>query len=188
MLLLLICLLASCSTPFRGESSQTSTPTPAPIPTGAPTGTLTAVPTLPVASPTPDAKECGAGPCFAATPTLPGPPTATGTPRSTGGTFVTVLATDVALWERPDTLASKVSVSFTINGKPTQTIVYVSGDVPVLEADVIGADGKTRWTRVSVSGHAGPQESSVAFTVTGYLRNDLISAPHPPITRVSPTP
>ena len=50
-----------------------------------------------------------------------------------------------------------MTVSFTINGNPIQTIVYVTGEVPVLETDVRGVDGKTRWTRVRYSGHAGPR-------------------------------
>ncbi len=61
-----------------------------------------------------------------------------------------------------------------------QTSVYVSGEVPVLEANIRGADGTTRWTRVTYSGHAGPLDTGTSFTVTGYLRNDLISAPHAP--------
>jgi len=93
---------------------------------------------------------------------------------------VTVLATDVGLWQGPDTFSGNVAVTFTVNGNTIQTVVYVTGEVPVLEANVIGTDGKTQWTRVQYSGHAGPLETGTSFTVTGYLRNDLISAPHAP--------
>ncbi len=103
-----------------------------------------------------------------------------GVPIRASDSVVTVLATDVGLWTQPDTLASMVSVNFTINGNPVQSIVYVSGEVPVLEADVPGMDGTTRWTRVSYSGYIGPDNGGVSFAVTGYLRNDLISVPHPP--------
>ncbi len=96
----------------------------------------------------------------------------------TSGLVVTVLATDVALWQAPDTLSGNVTVAFTFNGNRIQTSVYVSGEVPVLETNVVGVDGATRWTHVLYSGHVGPLENGTSFTVTGYLRNDLISAPH----------
>lgn len=96
------------------------------------------------------------------------------------GLVVTVLATDVGLWQGPDTHSGNVSVAFTVNGNTIQTVVYVSGEVPVLGANVIGVDGKTRWTRVQYSGHTGPLVGGTSFTVTGYLRNDLVSAPHAP--------
>ena len=96
------------------------------------------------------------------------------------GLVVTVLATDVALWQAPDTRSGNVTVSFSLNGATIETSVYVSGEVPVLEAEVVGADGTTRWTRVQYSGYAGPLVGGTSFTVTGYLRNDLVSAPHTP--------
>lgn len=113
-------------------------------------------------------------------PLLNSPTTPPSLTAPSGGLVVTVLATDVALWNRPDNLSGNVTVSFTINGNPVQTAVYVTGDLPILEANIPGQDGTTRWTRVRYSGHAGPQDTGTSFDVTGYVRNDLVSAPHPP--------
>lgn len=132
-----------------------------------PTVTPTARTDAPISSPTNGPLPDG--------PTVPPAPTA-----PAGGLVVTVFATDVALWNRPDNLSGNVAVSFTINGNPVQTAIYVSGELPVLDANILGTDGKTRWTHVRYSGHAGPQDTGTSFDVTGYVRNDLVSAPHAP--------
>jgi hypothetical protein len=95
-----------------------------------------------------------------------------------GELAVTVLATDVALKEGPDDRSSIVNATFTINGKAVSTVIYVSGDLPVLNANVIGVDGVTRWTHVRYRGHLGPPDGGTDVDVTGYVRNDLVSAPH----------
>lgn len=132
-----------------------------------------------------------------ATATIP-PPTATVvTPAATlsstatsaaSGLVVTVLATDVALKEAPDDRASSVSASFTINGNVINTMVYVSGELPVLETNVIGVNGGTRWTRVHYRDHLGPLPGGVDVDTTGYVRNDLVSAPHAPGAPALPNP
>lgn len=97
-----------------------------------------------------------------------------------GELVVTVLATDVALKEAPDNRSSSVNATFTINGKIVSTTIYVSGALPVLDASVIGVDGVTRWTHVRYRGHLGPLDGGTDVDVTGYVRNDLVSAPHRP--------
>ena len=124
------------------------------------------------------------------TPTVTPMPTTIPMPTATAaasGLVITVLATDVALKEAPDDRASSVSASFTINGNVITTMVYVSGELPVLETNVIGANG-VRWTRVRYHGHLGPLAGGVDVDTTGYLRNDLISAPHAPVAPASPDP
>lgn len=150
-LCILACTLIACTT--TAATAPSGTPSSAPL--------SSALPATAPASP--------ASPAIIPTASIPA-----------SGLVVTVLATDVPLWRGPDTLSGNISVSFTLNGNPVQTVVYVSGEVPVLEANVPGVDGKTRWTRVRYSGHVGPLENGISFTVTGYLRNDLISAPHAP--------
>ncbi len=93
---------------------------------------------------------------------------------------VTVRATDVTLKEAPGNSAPSVGASFTYNGNVITTVVHVSGDLPVIETDVTGTDGATRWTRVRYRGHIGPTEGGVTLNTTGYVRNDLVSAPHLP--------
>ena len=95
-----------------------------------------------------------------------------------GELVVTVLATDVTLKEGPDNRSSNVTTTFTINGKVVSTWIYVSGELPVLDANVIGVDGVTRWTYVRYRGHLGPLDGGTDLDVTGYVRNDLVSAPH----------
>jgi hypothetical protein len=97
-----------------------------------------------------------------------------------GALVVTVLATDVTLKESPDDRSPSVGATFTVNGNTIRTIVAVNGDLPVLETDVVGVDGRTRWTRVRYQGRAGPRDGGTDIDTTGYLRNDLISAPHAP--------
>jgi hypothetical protein len=97
-----------------------------------------------------------------------------------GELVVTVLATDVTLKEGPDNQSSSVNATFTINGKVVTTMIYVSGELPVLDANVIGVDGVTQWTRVRYRGHLGPLDGGTDVDVTGYARNDLVSAPHRP--------
>ena len=97
-----------------------------------------------------------------------------------GELVVTVLATDVALKEGPDNRSSSVNATFTINGKVVDTMIYVSGELPVVDANVIGVDGVTRWTQVRYRGHLGPLDGGTDVDVTGYVRNDLVSAPHRP--------
>jgi hypothetical protein len=97
-----------------------------------------------------------------------------------GDLVVTVLATDVTLKEEPDNQSSSVNATFTINGKVVSTMIYVSGELPVLDANVIGVDGVTRWTHVRYRGHLGPLDGGTELDVTGYVRNDLVSAPHRP--------
>jgi hypothetical protein len=97
-----------------------------------------------------------------------------------GELVVTVLATDVTLKEGPDNQSSSVNATFTINGKDVSTMIYVSGELPVLDANVIGVDGVTRWTHVRYRGHLGPLDGGTDVDVTGYVRNDLVSAPHRP--------
>jgi hypothetical protein len=97
-----------------------------------------------------------------------------------GELVVTVLATDVALKERPDNQSTSVNATFTINGKVVSTMIYVSGELPVLDVNVIGVDGITRWTHVRYRGHLGPIDGGTDVDVTGYVRNDLVSAPHRP--------
>ena len=97
-----------------------------------------------------------------------------------GELVVTVLATDVALKEGPDNRSSSMNATFTINGKVVSTMIYVSGELPVLEANVTGVDGVTRWTHVRYRGHLGPLDGGTDVDVTGYVRNDLVSAPHRP--------
>jgi hypothetical protein len=146
--------------------------------------TLTACTTTPSTAraepPTATGSRSATTPVTSFAPPIPATTIVSTVPAPTGGLVVTVLATDVALWQTPDMRSSHVSVSFTINGNPAQTSVYVSGDLPVLETNIAGADGTSRWTRVAYSGRVGPTEGGTAFTVTGYLRNDLISAPHAP--------
>lgn len=135
-------------------------------------------------------------PTVAPSPAMPiptNPPTATAVIVPTAsvpmsGLVVTILATDVALWQAPDTRSGHVAVSFTINGNPIQTSVFVSGEVPVLETNIVGADGSSRWTRVMYSGYAGPLVGGTSFSVMGYLRNDLISTPHAPGAPAKPNP
>jgi hypothetical protein len=122
-----------------------------------------------------------------ATPRLStAPPTAavTLTPQAssapTNPLVVTVLATDVTLKEAPDDRSPSVGATFTVNGRAISTTLSVSGDLPVLETDVVGVDGRTRWTRVRYQGWVGPQDGGTDVDTTGYLRNDLISAPHAP--------
>ncbi|MGI8857263.1 MAG: hypothetical protein ACR2JW_16080 [Thermomicrobiales bacterium] len=130
-------------------------------------------------------------PTIIASPDISSPPALSGSTTTiiptvsvpVSGLVVTVLATDVALWRAPDTLSGNVTVSFMFNGNPIETSVYVSGELPVLETNIVGVDGTTRWTRVLYSGHVGPLESGTSFVVMGYLRNDLISAPHAPMAR-----
>ena len=95
-----------------------------------------------------------------------------------GELVVTVLATDVTLKEGPDNRSSNLTTTFTINGKVVSTWIYVSGELPVLDANVIGVDGVTRWTYVRYRGHLGPLDGGTDLDVTGYVRNDLVSAPH----------
>jgi hypothetical protein len=97
-----------------------------------------------------------------------------------GELVVSVLATDVALKEGPDDRSSTVNATFTINGKVVNTMIYVSGELPVLDANVIGVDGVTRWTHVRYRGRLGPLDGGTDVDVTGYVRNDLVSAPHRP--------
>jgi hypothetical protein len=97
-----------------------------------------------------------------------------------GDLVVTVLATDVALKQEPDNRSSSVNATFTMNGKPVSTMIYVSGELPVVDANVIGVDGVTRWTHVRYRGHLGPLDGGTDVDVTGYVRNDLVSAPHKP--------
>ena len=97
-----------------------------------------------------------------------------------GELVVTVLATDVALKEGPDNQSSSVNATFTVNGKGVSTVIYVSGELPVLDANVVGVDGVTRWTHVRYRGHLGPLDGGTDLDVTGYVRNDLVSAPHRP--------
>ena len=97
-----------------------------------------------------------------------------------GELVVTVLATDVTLKEGPDNRSSSVNATFTINGKVVSTMIYVSGELPVLDANVIGVDGVTRWTRVRYRGHLGPLDGGTDLDVTGYVRNDLVREPHRP--------
>jgi hypothetical protein len=97
-----------------------------------------------------------------------------------GELVVTVLATDATLKEGPDNQSPSVNATFTINGKVVSTMIYVSGELPVLDANVIGVDGVTRWTHLRYRGHLGPLDGGTDVDVTGYVRNDLVSAPHRP--------
>jgi hypothetical protein len=97
-----------------------------------------------------------------------------------GELVVTVLATDVTLKEAPDNRSSSVNATFTVNGKGVSTVIYVNGELPVLDANVVGVDGVTRWTHVRYRGHLGPLDGGTDLDVTGYVRNDLVSAPHRP--------
>jgi hypothetical protein len=152
-LCILACTLIACTTTAPTATVPSGTPSTAPLSSATPT----------------------AGPASSASPAIIPTPA---TPAN--GLVVTVLATDVGLWQGPDTQSGNVHVSFAINGNTIQTIVYVSGEVPVLEANILGTDGKTRWTPLQYSGYAGPLDGGTSFTVTGYLRNDFISAPHAP--------
>jgi hypothetical protein len=134
---------------------------------------------------------CASSPPMIARPDLPSPTaiptvavtaTAQASPIPVGPLVVTVLATDLTLMTAPDDRSSSASARFTDNGRTIGTILYVSGDLPVLETDVVGVDGRTRWTRVRYQRHVGPQDGGTDVDTTGYLRNDLISAPHAPGT------
>jgi hypothetical protein len=87
----------------------------------------------------------------------------------------------------PDDHASSVSATFTIGGNTINTMVYVSGELPVLETNVIGANG-VRWTRVHYREHIGPLNGGVDVDSDGYVRNDLVSAPHAPGAPALPNP
>jgi hypothetical protein len=115
-------------------------------------------------------------------------PTLQPSPTATGGLVVTVLATDVPLKTAPDDRAGSVSATFTVNGNQVTTIVYVSGELAVLNANVTGADGVTRWTQVRYRGQIGPLGGQVDLDVTGYVRSDLVSALHAPVAPAVRTP
>ncbi len=92
-------------------------------------------------------------------------------PSSTATQVVKVTAdSGVNLRDKPDT-----------NGQVVATADYGT-ELPVLEANVPGADGTSKWFRVSFAGK------------TGFIRSDLVtgpqapSPPRPPTTAASPGP
>ncbi|MCA1667369.1 MAG: SH3 domain-containing protein [Thermomicrobia bacterium] len=60
------------------------------------------------------------------------------------------------------------------NGQVVTTLDY-GAEAPVLEANVPGADGTSKWFRVSYAGK------------TGYIRSDLVTGPQAPSPPQPPT-
>jgi hypothetical protein len=56
------------------------------------------------------------------------------------------------------------------------TMLEFGAEAPVLEANVTGADGASKWVHVSVAGK------------TGYIRSDLITGPQAPSPTQPPAP
>ncbi|MHB8646971.1 MAG: SH3 domain-containing protein [Thermomicrobiales bacterium] len=91
--------------------------------------------------------------------------TAPAAPSSAATQVVKVTATDGAfLRDKPDT-----------SGQVVATLDYGT-EAPVLESNVPGADGTSKWFRVSFAGK------------TGFIRNDVVSGPQAPSPPQPPTP
>ncbi len=151
---------ASGSAVVRGTASAGSPPSGALIP--APQGTRP--PTVVIGSPP---VPVGTSPAVA--PSSAAPPSAA--PTSAATQVVKVTADDGAnVRDKPDT-----------NGQVIGKLDY-GAEAPVLEASVTGADGTSKWARVSFEGK------------TGFIRSDLItgpqapSPPRPPTAVASPGP
>lgn len=86
-------------------------------------------------------------------------------PTAASSQVVKVTADDGAnVRDKPDT-----------NGAVVAKLDF-GAEPPVLEANVAGADGASKWVRVSVAG------------TTGYIRSDLVTAPQAPSPTQPPAP
>ena len=91
--------------------------------------------------------------------------TAPAAPSGTPSQVVKVTASDGAnVRDKPDTNGAVVAM------------LEFGAEAPVLEANVTGADGASKWVHVSVAGK------------TGYIRSDLITGPQAPSPTQPPAP
>ena len=86
-------------------------------------------------------------------------------PAATSSQVVKVTASDGAnVRDKPDTNGAVVAM------------LEFGAEAPVLETNITGADGTSKWVRVTVAGK------------TGFIRDDLITGPQAPSPPQPPTP
>ena len=175
----LMCLLMLAACGGGGIALPTPLPSPTAVIPASPTPSdVTFVPltpqidptiTLPTTPPLPRVTmTASAPPPPTDTPAATLTPTASAIPSATAGTLtprvVTVIASGPAnLRSGPDTNTALL------------TQVPPGAEAPVIEPNVAGADGSSRWVRVSYDGQSG------------YLRSDLVGPPHAPTLTATPS-
>ncbi len=139
-------------TPAAGGGSAVARST-----TGVPSAPSILIPS-PVSTRPPGASTGSAPSGTPAAPSIP-------VPSATSSQVVKVTADDGAnVRDKPDT-----------NGAVVAKLDF-GAEPPVLETNVTGADGTSKWVRVSVAGK------------TGFIRSDLVTAPQAPSPPQPPAP